>query len=448
MSDSSRYVYDALYGRVQYPAYVWEILSCPEIQRLREVRLCNINSLCLTGGANINRYEHSLGAAYLALQCVSAWPRDIDEKTKKRIVLAALLHDLGTTAFGHSVQYVLDTRGYQHESVYDIITQQDGTDHQGKYSYQHARMEPIYFGLPKRLVRLIPDEDLKVINDIVKGKGPLAPLVNGTIDLDNLDNVYRLAYHIGLVHSTEVPVKIASAMWIEGGQLVIKESVSELLKDWYDVRRTLYRYLLLNPDEFSAKCMLEEALYLAQTRSSGLFSWNDVDYQLLEKLSTCSDEVRNIISRLMIGDLYGCIGIYSTARIESYDMLTDQSFRRSVEQKIEARLRKIKQSSLKSTIIAIHAIKDVNKTQRQITVTTDAGRQVSVGTPSHQVLIGVFFKNAHLSVTSISRSMLEEHRVSHAVQGELKQVFADSEIEELTLYGEAFSTDCQVVGAH
>jgi uncharacterized protein len=448
MAKPSRYVYDALYGRVQYPDYVWDILSCPEIQRLREVRLCNINSLCLPGGANINRYEHSLGAAYLALQCVSAWPTAIDEKTKKRVVLAALLHDLGTTAFGHSVQYVLDTRGYQHDSVYDIITQQDGSDRQGKYSYQQAKMEPIYFGLPKRLVRLIDDEDLRAINDIVKGRGPLAPLVNGTVDLDNLDNVYRLAYHIGLVHATDVPLKIASAMWIEDGHLVIRDSVADLITDWYEVRKTLYHYLLLNPDEFSAKCMLEEALYLAQTRSSGLFSWNDVDYQLLEKLLTCSDEVRNIVSRLMIGDLYGCIGIYSTRVIESYEMLTDQSFRRSVEQEIETRLRKLKQTSLKSTVIAIHAIKDVNKTQRQVTLRTDKGKQLSIGAQSHQVLIGVFFKNAHFSVTSMPHPMLEEHEISKEVGGVLEKVFKDSELKELTLYGEAFNADCEVVGAH
>jgi uncharacterized protein len=448
MPKPSRYVYDALYGCVQYPDYVWNILTCPEIQRLREVRLCNINSLCLPGGANINRYEHSLGAAYLALQCVSSWPKPINENTKKRIVLAALLHDLGTTAFGHSVQYVLDTRGYQHESVYDIITQQDASDKQSKYTYQQAKMEPIYFGLPKRLVRLIDDDDLRAINEIVKGKGPYAPLVNGTVDLDNLDNVYRLAYHIGLVHATDVPLKLAGAMWTEDGQLVIKDNVSDLVEDWYRVRRTLYHYLLLNPDEFSAKCMLEEALYLAQMRSSHLFSWNDVDYQLLDKLSTCSDEVRNIVSRLMIGDLYGCIGIYSTACIDSYEMLTDQSFRHSVEREMGDQIRKLKHTSLKSTILAIHAIKDVNKTQRQVILKTDKGRQLSIGTPSSQVLIGVFFKNAHFSMTSMPHSMLEEYGVSHQVGEVLKKVFKDSEVKELTLYGEAFNADCDVVGAH
>src|SRR5260370_35487246 len=111
-----RYIYDALYGPIYFPDYVWKIMFCPELQRLREVRLCNINSLCLTGGANTNRYEHSLGAAYLATRCIESSRLRIDERTARRIVLAALLHDVGSAAFGHSAQYVLDCQGYQHES--------------------------------------------------------------------------------------------------------------------------------------------------------------------------------------------------------------------------------------------------------------------------------------------------------------------------------------------
>src|SRR6266498_4717180 len=100
-----RYIYDALYGRILYPEYVSETLLCPELQRLREVRLCNINSLCLTGGANTNRYEHALGTAYLALESLKNWSRPLDKKTEQIIVLSALLHDVGSAAFGHSVQY-------------------------------------------------------------------------------------------------------------------------------------------------------------------------------------------------------------------------------------------------------------------------------------------------------------------------------------------------------
>jgi uncharacterized protein len=443
----NRYVYDALYGSVNYPEYLWKVLLCPEVQRLREVRLCNINSLCLTGGANINRYEHSLGTAYLALKCVEAWPDKINDKEKRRIILAALLHDLGTTAFGHSVQYVLDTKGYEHESVYDIVTQ-EGDVKQGKYNYQRALMEPIYFGMPKRLTHLIPTDDLKAINDMVKGRGPYSPLINGTVDLDNLDNVYRLAYHIGLVNSGKTPLDLARSIWVENGRLVVNDDATSMLEEWYEVRRTLYRYLLLNLDEFSAKCMLEEALFLAQARPSVSFSWHDVDYQLLEKLSNCSYEVGAIISRLMLGDLYGCIGIYSTSNIKAYEMFTDPGTRSSIEKHIENRVRSIGHTSVKSAIIAIHAIKDVNKTQRQIKALTGSGKTLVIGTPSREVFMGVFFKNVHLSMTSIKQELLEEWRISQIVQESLKDVVKDENIKELIPYGEAINTNSEAVAAH
>jgi hypothetical protein len=107
-SKHSRYILDTLYGVLRFPEYIWEILFVPEMQRLRELRLYNINSLYFTGGANINRYEHSLGACYLALQCIEANLSSIPKKEKMLIVIAALLHDLYNAAFGHSLEYVED----------------------------------------------------------------------------------------------------------------------------------------------------------------------------------------------------------------------------------------------------------------------------------------------------------------------------------------------------
>ena len=60
------YIYDCLYGKMEFNKKVIRCILTPEMQRLREVRLGNINSLFLTGSANINRFEHSVGTAYLA----------------------------------------------------------------------------------------------------------------------------------------------------------------------------------------------------------------------------------------------------------------------------------------------------------------------------------------------------------------------------------------------
>lgn len=43
----NKYIYDSLYGVIYLPEYVWKVIFTPEVQRLRELRLCNINSLCM-----------------------------------------------------------------------------------------------------------------------------------------------------------------------------------------------------------------------------------------------------------------------------------------------------------------------------------------------------------------------------------------------------------------
>ena len=53
------YIYDCLYGKIEFDDIIYKCMLKPEMQRLREVRLGNINSLLLTGSANCNREEHS-----------------------------------------------------------------------------------------------------------------------------------------------------------------------------------------------------------------------------------------------------------------------------------------------------------------------------------------------------------------------------------------------------
>lgn len=443
-----RYIYDAMYGIVRYPEYVWRVIPCPELQRLREVRLCNINSLCLTGGANTNRYEHALGTAYLAIECLNRWPLKMDRETERMIVLAALLHDTVSTAFGHSVQYVLTSEGFRHESFRHAVSPQDSQD-SARYGYRLASFEPIHFGMQGRLHKLLSEEEIIRVDEIIRGTGPFGPLINGTIDLDNIDNVYRLAYHYGFVRDRRTPIGLASSIWVENGQLVVREDRIPSLQEWYEARQTLYQYLLLNPEEFSAKCMLEEALQIAQQKTeSHVFRWHDVDYEILVKLADCSAETGMIVRRLMIGDLYGCIGIYSTSSVDAYDKIINPDQRKQIEGNIANRLRSgVGHSDFRNTDIAVHAIKDVNKTRRQIRILTSAGREVEIGESSSQVLIGVFFRNVNLSMLEVRPHILEKWNVRQLVLESLEELLNKHEdtprfkFEEVRLYGEAADTN-------
>ena len=436
INKNERYIYDALYGMIYLPEFIWDVIRCPELQRLREVRLCNINSFCLTGGANINRYEHAIGTCHLAEECLNSW-RPLNRgssKEEKRFLLAALLHDVVSGAFGHSLEYIESKEGFEHEKAFDyVVIGGKG----GSYRYKSASLEPIFFGRHRELLSMVPEEDLKAIGAIIEGRGRFGPLVNSTMDLDNIDNVFRLGYHIGLVKSGEVPLKLAKSLYTQNGKLVVKKEAVPLIEEWHKIRKKLYLLLLLNPEEFSAKCMLTEAIELAKKKQVHPFNWYDVDYELLEKLANISAEGAVIVSRLMRGDLYGCIAIFSSSKTDKYKVLNSTNKRRELEDEISGIMRSKSAARFKSALIALHPIIDENKIERQVWIGTDEGSTVQIGKSSNQLLIGVFFKNTDLNMYKISNIQGDTVRaVRDKVYAYLSDVLEDKDLCEVNLYEE------------
>lgn len=436
------YVFDPLYGPIYLPDFVWDIFTSPELQRLREVRLCNINSLCLVGGGNINRYEHAIGTFHLASECLKSRPplNPMSEKEQKLLLLAALLHDIASSAFGHSVEYIESIHGFDHEQAFNYVALGKKGDN---YSYKFSTLEPIFFGLPRELLRKIPVEDLELIGKIIAGKTRLGKLINSPIDLDNIDNVFRMAYHIGIVKSGEVPLKLAQSFYIQGDELILKKEAIPLVTEWYKIRKKLYLLLLLNPEEFSGKCMLTEAIEESKSNMKITpFTWHDVDFELLEKLKVTSSESANIISRLMKGDLYGCIAIFSTKKSDKYNVFRNTESKRALEERLSKIIRDNFKPALKSAMIAMHPILDLNKTQRQVSLKTDDGEVVRIGTPTNQLLIGVFFRNVDFSMHKINLMPLNlASKVRLTIREYLSKELDDPLITEKELYGELKEID-------
>lgn len=431
-----RYMLDALYGVVRFPSYVWDLLSCPELQRLREVRLSNINSLTLTGAGSVNRFEHSLGTAHLALQNANA--SGLDAEDSRLLVLSCLLHDIGSAAFGHSIQYVLDRLGYSHDSFYEIVSGQP--DPRSEFHYQKAAGEPIYFGAERKLKLLLEDHDLRAIGEAVGGRGRFGALVSGTMDLDNLDNVFRLAFHMGLAAPDGAPEALARSMGVDDeGGLVVAEDALPLMERWYEVRRALYRYLLLNPDEFSAKCMLEEAALMTADLSPGEILWQDVDFQVIEKIRAqrqAPARLKELVERLMLGDLYGCLCILSTADVSLYRKLMSLEDRAKTEKVLNEAIRPVHRS-LSDADLAIHLVVDVGRTGRQVVFRTPGGPRESFGRTTSQLLLGVFFRDSAHSAQRLDRQRLTSLGVEQVVTDALSEELNLDDLKAIEMYAEA-----------
>src|SRR5690349_5656478 len=95
-------ILDPLYGELTLPKAIVQLLSKPIVQRLRHIRLSNIDSLDMPGIANISRYEHVVGTAYLLSQ--TGLFSKLDVETATWLQAAALLHDWAILPYGHLIE--------------------------------------------------------------------------------------------------------------------------------------------------------------------------------------------------------------------------------------------------------------------------------------------------------------------------------------------------------
>ena len=188
--------YDSLYGDVSLNETTTMLVSAPEVQRLRHVRLSNIDSVTMPGISGLSRYEHVIGVAYLAQN--TGLTKRLSSRDMVALTAAALLHDWAITAFGHLVEEAFQYAGasFNHETKLYEIVMGEGASEIGGVDRQFFRGRS---GLRRWLERVAPSSDvnnlLKDIIECISGKGKLGRVVSGDIDLDNIDNVFRMAFH-------------------------------------------------------------------------------------------------------------------------------------------------------------------------------------------------------------------------------------------------------------
>lgn len=309
----SRLLVDALYGIQSLDLFLAELIDQPEVQRLRDVRLSNINSGTLPGAANISRFEHSIGTALLAGRTARAL--DLGTVPRHKLLLAALLHDVAITPFGHLMEegFAYAEMQYDHEGRLLQILQ--GEAEHGTVDYQIFRGQSVGFRkvLARRAYSDMGIEPAEVLQTI-RGGGPLGPLINGTIDLDNIDNVCRMAYHIGIPYRRGLAADLAQIFTIKDDAVLLRGDKVSLINEWLHLRFRLYSALMTNPTDFSAKAMMVEAVRLGLCGSAGeppalsVANWSLTDGDFVRLLADYQPTAA-LIRRFESGDLFSVVAL-------------------------------------------------------------------------------------------------------------------------------------------
>src|SRR5215471_18021204 len=84
-------IFDPLYGPIEFSPEMAELIAAPIVQRLRGIRLSNIDSVAMPGLAGVTRFEHSLGVLHIASRTRASFA--LSEGDRLVLQAAALLHD-------------------------------------------------------------------------------------------------------------------------------------------------------------------------------------------------------------------------------------------------------------------------------------------------------------------------------------------------------------------
>jgi len=252
---------DIIYGDIDIPSWLEPFLMIPEFVRLRGVRLSNIDSIDLKDFNTPTRWEHSIGAANLALYYSKI--RNLSEVEKIHLTLAALLHDIGTPPYAHTVEYILSNFDHEEQS-HDLITGNE----------EDFSFESVGAGFISTLNKLKKETKLNIepekIAEIVIGEGKYGFLINGSIDIDNIDNLIRASFYSGIQIEKEVPFQLIK--WLskyDSSPTDLYNQKNSAVSKWLSYRNTLYKKFYDSKNDLGRQAFLQHIIRRAYNEGLG-----------------------------------------------------------------------------------------------------------------------------------------------------------------------------------
>ena len=288
-------VFDPLYGQFETPTVIDQLLFTPEVRRLSQIRLLNTLSPSLATLGEIRRYSHTLGVLHL---CGNTALKQYSHRERIAFMAAVLLHDVGTPPFGHLFEYHLREHwSWHHEAMPDRVL-----------AAQHApenRAHQLFGGRPLEFHDVMEKHDIDVdlVRKILKSSHPMSTLLFGTLDLDNLDNVMRMAWALGMEVNPGLAVSLARSLDVDTqGKLLLCHEFVPLVAEWARTRRSVYEVLVFDPYTVAAQAILSQAISLAFQRDIlDKDWWHLYDEELiaiLQREPTTKEFLREYLGRL------------------------------------------------------------------------------------------------------------------------------------------------------
>ncbi len=304
-------VYDNIYGFIRLTRTEETIINTPYFQRLRWIKQLGFANY-IFAGAEHTRFAHALGVLHSADQMVRALGKHVsDEKLfdlkatdeaslfHKSIRIAALLHDIGTFPFSHSIEgaYIMQGEKLKEKGKLQGKPLPNNHEHLGSFIVKNTDFSG-------GITHILKAHGFDILNlsKLIKGESTsfLAnQLLHSDIDADRMDYLIRDAHHTGIKYGQiDRDFILYHLTTFKGAKnaefLAVKENALHAVEDFLIARFSWYSQVVRNADSAKfdtlathiAYYLLENGhltsfqklLSLAGSQPERFFGFNDVSF--------------------------------------------------------------------------------------------------------------------------------------------------------------------------
>ena len=193
------HIRDPIHGPIKLDELEFKLINTPEFRRLKRIKQLSFAQYEYPS-ANHTRFEHCIGTLLVTKRIINSLKINSTEENAKLlennetyVKIAALLHDVGHSAFSHSIEQVLSehpewtSKKINHEeNGFKIIT--------GKGKINQILKEKF----SEKEIMLIATIAMEKLDLLDKNLHFLTDIITGDLGSDRIDYLVRDSYHAGL----------------------------------------------------------------------------------------------------------------------------------------------------------------------------------------------------------------------------------------------------------
>jgi len=318
------FIKDPLYGYIKVSQLEREVIDTAPVQRLRRIRQLS-GAEYVYPAATHTRFEHSLGAMYLAGLICDNVPLGLEEADAEMLKLAALLHDLGHGPFSHIfdpilIKYLKKTHEditvwlIRESEVKEILSAQLDADK-----------------ISRLAVGALRDKERPFLDQVI----------SSAFDVDKMDFVARDSYHTGAEYGYTDMFRLIYTMDVINNSLAVSSTALATLEAFLLARLESFKTIYFHKASRAAQIMLVHALEKAR-HELNLTSFTTVedylaldDYHVWHQLKRCKQSepiIRDLERRKLLKCAFETTLYTRDAVVTS--IFTKESVREHLEEEI------------------------------------------------------------------------------------------------------------------